>query len=579
MVAVFIKTLKSGWRGLKPGVPGSKSTTPVLDAPTPTGTTPTASGLLSIDQGSPQTSTAAWQGINATVGRAAAGATVGSWAWTFSPTSSAVQLQAFLEPPLSLVTSASEITVTAKGVTQQGTGRQFELGVDWFDAAGAFLSRSVSTTVPTLSKTAQDITYKVSIPVGAAKWRPLFQQGMNMPAQGDVVTVGEFRAEVTATSSSSGVGSGGTGTTTPPVVTPPSTGGGTVRKAFYDPFSPDSPWKLPVVNGVATTDNASMRSVTAYANCTNYSHGVVQAVASDPWVKCVDTVHGNWTVQAQIPSWAQPSSGSDAHLEVVQVDGTLVEMFGASRIGTTQVNAQRIAVTKLTGTGLGPQSGVRAYGGSAIGGLVRMHECDPNHPQFNAAYPIPHALALALDVNQLQKNVSAWQSDSNSQWGYYSNGSVTNPTAQPGHNPGKNRNGYGSELGYVWPATEQDYNSMSSGWYGGSIPMGSHWVIPSSVSLSSLGLSTQIGQWMAQAAQDYGAYISDATWGCTAFYFEYVSNTLNANSACSSFVSSGDCKKVRDALRRVNVSTEANPGGGPLSATNRRRPIAGPVSV
>lgn len=128
----------------------------------------------------------------------------------------------------------------------------------------------------------------------------------------------------------------------------------------------------------------------------------------------------------------------------------------------------------------------------------------------------------------LGKNTAAW----NNQWGFYSDSSTTNAIEQPGWKPGTNRNGFMMQTGYVWPATEQDYSSMSEGNYGGSIPIGSYFVIPNSTDISTLGLETNSGRMVAQAVQDYGAYVVDAVAGCKSFYVEYT----GANTVDSAFV-------------------------------------------
>ena len=90
--------------------------------------------------------------------------------------------------------------------------------------------------------------------------------------------------------------------------------------------------------------------------------------------------------------------------------------------------------------------------------------------------------------------------------------------ATPAGPPGYDANGYGTALGYVWPATEQDYDSPWT--YGGALPMGSLVAIPRSVDITQLGLNPQTLA-IARALQDYGGYIVDrAGDGTVALYAE-----------------------------------------------------------
>ena len=157
---------------------------------------------------------------------------------------------------------------------------------------------------------------------------------------------------------------------------------------------------------------------------------------------------------------------------------------------TRQWNVGRVEVVDLHGYGIGPDNGVRAYGGSALGGLIRNWEIDPSDPNYTDGV-IRHPLAMALPSTMLR----------------YDNG-----------DPGYDANGYGTALGYVSPATEQDYDSPWT--YSGVIPMGSRVVLPTAVDIDSLDLTPE-QRTIAQALQDYGGYVTDRTAPDTvAFYAE-----------------------------------------------------------
>jgi hypothetical protein len=216
-----------------------------------------------------------------------------------------------------------------------------------------------------------------------------------------------------------------------------------------------------------------MSSVPAWVNAESYSHPVVRAKESDPlvevaWRYAAFAPWTNGTTSYRIPTSARPAAGVDRHLHVVAPDGvTLHETYQHEGTGPTRA-AFKYARFDLRGPGIGTTPGVnagtRAYGGSALGGLIRRWELEEGQ--------IRHVLALTLTNAQLKS-------------------------------------------GYVWPATSQDTGGPA---YGGLVPMGSLVAIPSDVDLGSLGLSAS-GMVVARALQDYGAYVVDRG-GAFALYAE-----------------------------------------------------------
>ncbi|MCP3168484.1 hypothetical protein, partial [Myxococcus qinghaiensis] len=75
-----------------------------------------------------------------------------------------------------------------------------------------------------------------------------------------------------------------------------------------------------------------------------------------------------------------------------------------------------------------------------------------------------------------------------------------------------------------------------------------------SVDINTLGLTAE-GKMVAQALQDFGAYVTDATGGTVAFYVE--------PTAPSSFASNlrRDAPKLRAVMRRVTNNSAATPNG------------------
>lgn len=341
------------------------------------------------------------------------------------------------------------------------------------------------------------------------------------------------------------------------------------RSAVYYPFSSDSPWNLPVVQNAATYDQPILRSVGSGVNYTSWGHGVVNGTASDPLVTVTDTNNHIPQTTWHIPDSAVPAVGSDVHMHVINPEGTIIlEMYGVQRVDATHLTCIRASLTDLYSSGLGPDKGVRAYGGSAIGELIRAEEADPADPRYTGE--IRHAIAFASSTGQLGKNAAAWDG----QYGYYYDNSLTDATHQPGWIAGKNRNKFMHLTGYVWPVTEQDSNSFDSDWgYTGSIPMGAYFVIPATVTIATLGITTTAGLMVAKAAQDYGVYIVDATGknGWNEFYVDYTPETASKTDAFSADLAA-EASKIVAQLRRVTTNDENNPNGGPIGAT-RRQPL------
>ena len=274
------------------------------------------------------------------------------------------------------------------------------------------------------------------------------------------------------------------------------------------PFAADSVWRQPIGDtaepaeaGTSPQTEAlrvgsevdSSDSTDSWINAEQYSLPVVQADACDPLVT-FDVESGTddlGDTPVRIPDDARPAEGTDSHLLVLQPDHrTVVEMWTAEHTGPGQWKAGRVEVVDLHGSGIGPDNGVRAYGGSALGGLIRTWEIDPADPNYTDGV-IRHPLAMALPSSML---------------------------SYTGGDPGYDADGYGTALGYVAPATEQDYDSAWT--YGGPIPMGSRIVLPRDVDLDSLDLTPE-QRAIAQALQDYGAYVTDRTSdGTVAYYAE-----------------------------------------------------------
>jgi hypothetical protein len=212
------------------------------------------------------------------------------------------------------------------------------------------------------------------------------------------------------------------------------------------------------------------------------------------------------TFQLKGPAGTRPTDGTDAHIDFVQPDdATDIELWSTRVVNATTLEASDKKTMNIrqrcVGERMGNWSGTRAYGGSAIGGLIREWEVQGDNQ-------IRHALALAVCFDQMK-------------------------------------------AGPVWPATSQD-----TAWrnYSGAIPMGSLFAIPRSVNIESLGLN-QYGKKLAYAAQRYGAIIVDQ--GCGPAFYGERELTPSIASAMRS-----DTLKVLRQLVAVTNNTQSTPGGG-----------------
>lgn len=338
------------------------------------------------------------------------------------------------------------------------------------------------------------------------------------------------------------------------------------------PFAPDSVWRLGIAEDAEFADEADARNTSLqldvdtpgkiWLNYETYSHPVSFADEADPLATVTDSFHapssippgGSW--QTHIPADARIAAGTDKHMHVISPDGaTAYEHFNVTRQSSTAYTTTRRHAVNLRGPGIGPQNGTRAYGGSAIGGLIRAWEVDPTHPDYTGE--IQHPLAVSLRSDQL----------------HYSGVTL----AQDGNGGMYNAQGYGLEQGYVWPATEQDAGSSNpTTGYTGAVPMGSFVAIPDDVDIDTLGLTTENGKMLARACQNFGAYVTDRS-GSMSFYLEDDGGTYENGDATAVFrrdllgasATATELRKVVAALRVVTSNSEVTPNGGPLRAARR----------
>ncbi|HEY6397808.1 MAG TPA: hypothetical protein VIX82_10175 [Solirubrobacteraceae bacterium] len=299
------------------------------------------------------------------------------------------------------------------------------------------------------------------------------------------------------------------------------------------PFATSSPWNAPIGSAAAlASSTACTREIQDHSLYTDiassqWSHPLYIARASDPVTALYTTSGGGpsaYVASVHAPSGMSPADpqypSGDAHLHIVDPTHSVAyEQWQARRYGSGWLSTYE-TTTSLSGPGVG-QGGVRAYGGSALGGLIRNWEIQ--------AGAIRHPLAVAIQVDH--------QTDS-----------------------------------WVWPATANDGWSRSQ--YTGHIPMGQLFAIPRSYGLTAngtfslalfkqqLGLQTQVGTTIALAARNYGAYLVDSG-GAFSFYAEPWGTSLVA-PALNVYDPNGhtDADKIRSAMQCVTSNSPATPGGG-----------------
>lgn len=299
------------------------------------------------------------------------------------------------------------------------------------------------------------------------------------------------------------------------------------------PFSRCSPWNMPIGSGVqygvlsspAFANQAGDPQTTAAINSTSWSHPIY---LEDPVSGSANMVSGNdaqgqpVSFRLMLPKGLAPAGGSDGHLHIIDSSRTTVyEMFQAT-VGAGFVQATDLITNDLKGLGVfdgesTPQKelwhGTRAYGGSAIGGLIRKGELSGG---------IPHALAVAVQraaMNRITPN----------------------------------------GMGYVWPASYRDDDWKTTYGASGTLHMGSLLAIPRGQDLATIlkteGITDPAVVQMALALQDYGAYVVDATSDNLTFYAEPA-------EAAAAAMDESQLARLIPYLVVVTNSTEGSPGGG-----------------
>jgi hypothetical protein len=319
-----------------------------------------------------------------------------------------------------------------------------------------------------------------------------------------------------------------------PATSTPSTSTIKTRNVTLQPFSNDSPWNTPLAVTTQLGDSKDLCSkdlddttISTAINGREWSHPVYISRETDPLV----SIYSNTTdlkkdkplAIIHIPKDARPAlpdfsknPDSDAHLNIIDpVKKEVHEMWRAKWVVGDKIIVWAYTKNSLTGSGI-EKGGARAYGGSAIAGLIRSGELKDG---------IHHALALAIPrAKQRLKNTP------------------------------------------IWPATTID--DFASKDYRGNIPMGQLVALPTTTDLSKLNLSTQ-GKILAETLKNFGAYNVDSS-GDITLYVE-----TNAAKEMDSHLED-DWKKLRPLLKCVVNNRKDNVGGG-SGQVKRLAPLALPI--
>lgn len=233
------------------------------------------------------------------------------------------------------------------------------------------------------------------------------------------------------------------------------------------PFAATSSWNTPIPPSTVYT-NVAWPASTGYNYTVSwdaYSAAIFVAAPTDPLVNV--TYPAGWgypggTLQIHMPANADGAPGTDGELLIV--DGTKVHNFWIfKRTSLTTATAQSYGVSDvLTGTGWGSKSpflgaGITAAGSSQMAGILVQAETD--------AGEIRHALNIRGDASIVA-------------------------------------------AGAVGFAISSDGSAS-----GGILREGQRYAIPPSTVMPS-GLSP-LGQKVFRALQNYGAYVTDVSGGCT----------------------------------------------------------------
>lgn len=295
---------------------------------------------------------------------------------------------------------------------------------------------------------------------------------------------------------------------------------------FERPFAANSPWNSRPVEPVLGTATIPPSDYYPTVSIDKYSTAVYRATPQDGPVTILPMIGQTavWDPDAEahrpsvtIPHWpanAVPASGSDGHLDVIDVENGIVHSLFKLKNVDGQWRALMYAWSPLKGAGWGRPAhyyqGARAAGVPTAGGVIRTHEAHDGAPMYS------HALAMSLTFNALSaKNL------------------------------------------YVYPATSTDGNAATTNY--GEIPIGSLMMLPKDFNVASIA-NPDLRK-VALTLQVYGAYVVDRNVGTPFVIYADINSDLilhrkpDGSRGWDNVVAT-DLQRIRAALRPV-VSTKA----------------------
>jgi hypothetical protein len=305
-----------------------------------------------------------------------------------------------------------------------------------------------------------------------------------------------------------------------------------VRDPRLQPFSASSIWNTPL--GKEAQFQAASDTETAMLMDSKLGNvwigqdaiGVYPTAPSDPertWNYKARSMTGKWLYRTPIKD-GNFSIKTPKDLRFHTVDGWSVFITEDARYefetwhgqydaATNAYSATYIAMNDLYGDGIptsvGRSEGIRAFGGSLLGGLIRCHEL--------STQKIPHAIAMEVAPTQAKVG-KTWYAQR------------------------------------VWPAQATDSGSVTA--YSGTIPLGAMFAIPQSTDLAKLGLSTAEGMALAQAYKSFGGYVVD-----TASHTTMIGVVQAGCDAVQAGNLGKDMGKILRALRMVTNNEQGAVGG------------------
>ncbi|CAG7610536.1 hypothetical protein PAESOLCIP111_01253 [Paenibacillus solanacearum] len=305
------------------------------------------------------------------------------------------------------------------------------------------------------------------------------------------------------------------------------TAAGFDRDPAYHPFDAYSPWNTPIGDGAIYEKETSPgwdAELGANLNYKNWTHPISVAADSDPVRDLFKKNALFWRMK--VSNDVQPDAKSDGNIHFIDEHHTyVVETYSAVRKDDGNLTVGGYARNYIDGPGVyDTWHGSRAYGGTAIGGVIRPGEFEKG---------IPHAIASAVHATALNKH---------------------GPNGKP----------------YTWPAASQDaiWNEPLPTGYSdtGNVYMGSLLAIPRSVNIGDIQVNGRAlsakGRHFAQALQQFGTYIVA------------IGGNLNADGkgkiifpsdpAAQGEVSPGLLREIDEIAKYLQVVTnnsEQHPGG------------------